>query len=135
MRYQARDEPDIAYVEHGFGSLQVERAAEVDAAGLAFRHLADVALDQDDSITLIKRVAWTCESPRKRRTMRNWDLPNARWRKSSYSSGDGQNGNCVEAAVTSHGIGVRDTKCPEHGTFLLGTASWHALLDRITVDG
>lgn len=57
LSYPGRDEPGIAYVEHGFGSVQVEKNAEVETASMVFRHLADVAFDQDDSITLIKRVA------------------------------------------------------------------------------
>jgi hypothetical protein len=57
LGYPSMGEPDIAYVEHGFGSLQVEKAEEVKLATLAFRHLADLALDEQDSIALIKQVA------------------------------------------------------------------------------
>ncbi|MFD9888609.1 helix-turn-helix domain-containing protein [Amycolatopsis sp. NPDC059027] len=49
-------EPDLAYVEYGFGSLQVENENEVYAARLLFDHLADLALDEQDSCTLIKRM-------------------------------------------------------------------------------
>lgn len=57
LSYPSLEEPDVAYVEHGFGSLQVERAEEVKLATLAFRHRADLALDEQDSIALIKQVA------------------------------------------------------------------------------
>ena len=38
-------EPDLAYVEYGFGSLQIEKDVEVSAARLLFDHLASRALD------------------------------------------------------------------------------------------
>ncbi|MCU1684815.1 MAG: Helix-turn-helix protein [Amycolatopsis sp.] len=56
LSYQGLGEPDIAYVEHGFGSVQVEKVDEVKLATLAFRHLADLAFDEQDSIALIKQV-------------------------------------------------------------------------------
>lgn len=41
--------------------------------------------------------------------MREYDLSNARWRKSSYSNGEG--GSCVEVSDTAPGImPVRDSK-------------------------
>jgi transcriptional regulator with XRE-family HTH domain len=46
-------ESDLAYVEYGFGSVQIEKEREVRAATLLFEHLADVALDQQDSVALI----------------------------------------------------------------------------------
>jgi hypothetical protein len=46
-------EPDLAYVEYGFGSVQIEKEKEVRAATLLFDHLADLALDEHDSIALI----------------------------------------------------------------------------------
>ncbi|MFI5583482.1 helix-turn-helix domain-containing protein [Amycolatopsis sp. NPDC051758] len=42
-------EPDLAYVPYGFGALQIEKEAEVSAARLIFDHLADLALDEEDS--------------------------------------------------------------------------------------
>ncbi|SEF30935.1 Helix-turn-helix domain-containing protein [Amycolatopsis pretoriensis] len=56
LSYPRLAEPDIAYVEHGFGSLQFEKSKDVNAARLIFRHLADLALDEPDSIALIRRV-------------------------------------------------------------------------------
>ncbi|WP_132879745.1 helix-turn-helix domain-containing protein [Tamaricihabitans halophyticus] len=52
-----QDEPDIAYVEEGFASFHAYKSDEVLAARLLFDHLANVALDEDDSRTLIERVA------------------------------------------------------------------------------
>lgn len=49
-------EPDMAYVEYSFGSLQIEKDQEVRAARLMFEHLADLALDQEDSAALIKEM-------------------------------------------------------------------------------
>jgi transcriptional regulator with XRE-family HTH domain len=48
-----RAEPDLAYVPYGFGALQIEKEAEVSAARLIFGHLADLALDEEDSRALI----------------------------------------------------------------------------------
>ncbi|WP_244885489.1 helix-turn-helix domain-containing protein [Amycolatopsis vancoresmycina] len=49
-------EPDLAYVSYGFGALQVEKDAEVRAAGLMFDNLARLALDQADSRTFIAKI-------------------------------------------------------------------------------
>jgi transcriptional regulator with XRE-family HTH domain len=57
LRFQVPDEPEIGYVEHGFGSFQTEKAGEVRAARLTFQHLEGLALDQPDSIALIERIA------------------------------------------------------------------------------
>ncbi|WIV58975.1 helix-turn-helix domain-containing protein [Amycolatopsis nalaikhensis] len=56
LSYPRLREPDIAYIEHGFGSLQFEKAKDVNVARLVFRHLADLALDEPDSIRLIRQV-------------------------------------------------------------------------------
>lgn len=64
--------------------------------------------------------------------MRTWDCSDVQWRKSSYSSGDGANGNCVEAAVTSHRTGIRDTKAPEGGTIVLPAPAWADFLRGIS---
>ena len=45
------------------------------------------------------------------------DLHDLAWRKSSYSSSNGQ---CVEVAATGSGIAVRDSKNP-HGPVLVYT--------------
>lgn len=54
--FEDSEEPDIAYVEHIFGSIHVEKEAEVSAARLAFKDFADRALDEEDSIALIERL-------------------------------------------------------------------------------
>ncbi|MGV9786427.1 DUF397 domain-containing protein [Streptomyces sp. NPDC003435] len=58
--------------------------------------------------------------------MREHDLSNARWRKSSYSNGDG--GNCVEVA---DGILVRDSKVENSPVLVLGDSAWADFLDAI----
>lgn len=51
------------------------------------------------------------------------DLTRARWRKSSYSSGNG--GNCVEIAGNLPGIvAVRDSKDPDGPVLSLTPAQW-----------
>jgi Domain of unknown function (DUF397) len=52
------------------------------------------------------------------------DLSTARWRKSSFSGGNG----CVEVAVVGNRVAVRDTK-DRRGPVLLFTADeWQAFL-------
>lgn len=54
-------------------------------------------------------------------------LPNsASWRKSSYSSGDGQ---CVEVADGATGTAMRDTKHRELSTLFFDSGEWSAFLD------
>ncbi|MQA09554.1 MAG: helix-turn-helix domain-containing protein [Pseudonocardiaceae bacterium] len=50
-------EPDIAYVEQAFASFHIEEEPKVRAARLAFEYLADLALDEQDSIALIERLS------------------------------------------------------------------------------
>ncbi|MGW5716401.1 DUF397 domain-containing protein [Amycolatopsis sp. NPDC003865] len=47
-----------------------------------------------------------------------------RWRKSSYSSGDGQQGDCVEVAFTPGSVAVRDSKAPASGTLTVSPEAW-----------
>ncbi|MFJ8712144.1 DUF397 domain-containing protein [Streptomyces violaceus] len=55
--------------------------------------------------------------------MHSYDLSNARWRKSSYSNGDG--GNCVEVADGVPGtVPVRDSKLADSPVVLVGAAAW-----------
>ncbi|TCP57199.1 helix-turn-helix protein [Tamaricihabitans halophyticus] len=56
LSYTEPEEPDIAYVEYGFGSTEIEDASEVSTARLLFDHLAGIALGERESITLIERV-------------------------------------------------------------------------------
>lgn len=50
-------EPDMAYVEHTFGALQLEKAPDVAQARLVFDQLRSLALAPDASRELIARVA------------------------------------------------------------------------------
>ncbi|MFF4251968.1 DUF397 domain-containing protein [Streptomyces sp. NPDC001663] len=55
--------------------------------------------------------------------MREYDLSNACWRKSTYSNGDG--GNCVEVADGVPGVvPVRDSKVAGGAVLLVGVAAW-----------
>ncbi|SCF45981.1 protein of unknown function (DUF397) [Micromonospora matsumotoense] len=59
------------------------------------------------------------------------ELNDARWRKSTRSSGNG--GNCVEVADNLPGvIAVRDSKDPDGPTLTFTPAAWHTFLTRIT---
>lgn len=49
------------------------------------------------------------------------------FRKSSYSSGKGQD--CVEVADLPLGAAMRDSKRPEQGHLLFSAAEWEAFLD------
>ncbi|WP_329052769.1 DUF397 domain-containing protein [Amycolatopsis sp. NBC_01488] len=46
------------------------------------------------------------------------------WRKSSYSSGEGSQGACVEVAFTPGSIAVRDSKAPASGTLTVSRETW-----------
>jgi hypothetical protein len=58
------------------------------------------------------------------------DLTNAQWRKSSYSTGEGENGNCVEVALAPESVAVRDSKAPSSGALVLPAPAWAAFLAR-----
>ncbi|MGC0414962.1 DUF397 domain-containing protein [Embleya sp. AB8] len=49
-----------------------------------------------------------------------------RWRKSSYSNGQG--GNCVQEATSFAVVPVRDAKEPNVGCIAFAPASWSALI-------
>lgn len=54
------------------------------------------------------------------------DLSTARWRKSSYSGG---NGNCIEVAENLPGIvAVRDSKDPDGPALVFEPAAWVAFV-------
>ena len=54
-------------------------------------------------------------------------IPNANWRKSSYSNGGGDGNECVELAILPDGgVAVRDSKQGENGPHL--TFSYPQLL-------
>ncbi|WP_432186617.1 DUF397 domain-containing protein [Streptomyces sp. Tue6028] len=55
--------------------------------------------------------------------MHEYDLSNARWRKSSYSNGEG--GDCVEVAAGVPGVvPVRDSKVPDGPALVFPSAAW-----------
>ncbi|MFE9442655.1 DUF397 domain-containing protein [Streptomyces sp. NPDC006602] len=55
--------------------------------------------------------------------MREYDLSNASWRKSTYSDGNG--GSCVEVADGFPGVvPVRDSKVPGGAVLLIGSGAW-----------
>jgi hypothetical protein len=58
------------------------------------------------------------------------DLTTAQWRKSTYSTGEGENGNCVEVALAPQSVAVRDSKSPAAGALVLPASSWIAFLSR-----
>lgn len=59
------------------------------------------------------------------------DLAGARWRTSSFSSNDGNNG-CVEVALLDGDtVAVRDTKDRTRAPHLHTTAQWQAFLTGI----
>ncbi|MEV8126435.1 DUF397 domain-containing protein [Streptomyces sp. NPDC085944] len=55
--------------------------------------------------------------------MREYDLTNARWTKSSYSNGEG--GNCVEVADGVPGVvPLRDSKVAGGPVIVVGSVAW-----------
>lgn len=55
------------------------------------------------------------------------NVPKARWRKSSYSNGQGE---CVEVAG-GRPVAVRDTKDREGPALAFGPAAWRAFTRRL----
>jgi Domain of unknown function (DUF397) len=55
-------------------------------------------------------------------------MTGAEWRKSSYSS---NNGNCVEAALLPDMVAVRDSKDPNGTALTFSPQSWTALTKAI----
>ena len=56
------------------------------------------------------------------------------WRKSSYSAGSGENGNCVEVAF-GKAVAARDSKAPTAGALEVPPAAWSAFLSTVTPGG
>lgn len=56
------------------------------------------------------------------------EFPDHRWFKSTYTQEAGQ---CVEVAVTSDAVGVRDTKDRASGHFTVSAAAWAAFVDHV----
>ena len=51
------DMPDLAYLEHPMGAVHMEKEADVATATLTFDQLRSLALNPEDSVTLIRRAA------------------------------------------------------------------------------
>ncbi|MFF0554666.1 DUF397 domain-containing protein [Streptomyces sp. NPDC004266] len=59
--------------------------------------------------------------------MRQYDLNNAHWFKSSHSNGDG--GNCVEVSYDFTGaVPVRDSKVSDGPVLVVPAAAWAAFV-------
>ncbi len=57
------------------------------------------------------------------------DLSRAEWRKSSYSS---QDGNCVEVACNLAGlVAVRDSKEPDGAQLLISVEAWQVFIGKV----
>ncbi|MFE2498046.1 DUF397 domain-containing protein [Streptomyces scopuliridis] len=57
--------------------------------------------------------------------MKDLDLTEAQWRKSSYSGGAND---CVELAVLDGWIAIRDSKCPERPPLVITRADARAFI-------
>lgn len=57
------------------------------------------------------------------------EFPPSLWRKSSRSGGG--SGQCVEVAITSAAVGVRDTKARKLGHFTVSPAQWAAFTSQV----
>ncbi|MCT9078654.1 DUF397 domain-containing protein [Streptomyces fulvoviolaceus] len=56
--------------------------------------------------------------------------PDHAWFKSSYSDGTGQN--CVEAALLTPAIAIRDSKNPTGPALLLPSAAWTPFITHVS---
>lgn len=61
-------------------------------------------------------------------------LPDAAWRKSTYSGGNEGGSNCVEVAGNDDLIAVRDSKNPGQCALTFGTAQWRAFVATVRAD-
>ncbi|HEY2576630.1 MAG TPA: DUF397 domain-containing protein [Streptosporangiaceae bacterium] len=64
-----------------------------------------------------------------------FDLPQAPWRKSSYSGGSEGGSNCVEAASSGGSVRVRDSKDPGNGSLAVSPDRWRAFLTALKEAG
>ncbi|GAB3486922.1 DUF397 domain-containing protein [Amycolatopsis cihanbeyliensis] len=58
-------------------------------------------------------------------------MPGARWFTSSYSTGNGGGGSCVEVAFVGRTVAVRDTKDRAGGMLTIPGAAWSHLLSHV----
>jgi len=64
-------------------------------------------------------------------TVSTVDLTGLSWRKSSRSTANGTDGNCVEIAFAGPAVAVRDSKNPAAATLAVPAAAFTALLGLI----
>ena len=55
------------------------------------------------------------------------------WRKSTRSTQNGSNGNCVEVAFMERSVVVRDSKSPDQGILKLPETGWTSFLSVSTM--
>lgn len=60
------------------------------------------------------------------------DQVGTRWRTSSYSTGGGNDGDCVEVAYPGPAVAIRDSKSPTTGTLVLPPAAWSHFLAEVS---
>jgi len=61
-------------------------------------------------------------------TVSTVDLTRLSWRKSSRSTANGDNGNCVEIAFAGPVVAVRDSKNPDAATLAVPATAFTSLL-------
>ncbi|MEV7157115.1 DUF397 domain-containing protein [Streptomyces misionensis] len=62
--------------------------------------------------------------------MMRHDLPEGKWKKSSYSGA--QQGDCLEVQTTEDGlVAARDSKSPHLGAFVVSPDQWAAFVDDV----
>lgn len=58
-----------------------------------------------------------------------------RWRTSSYSTGGGNGGECVEVAYPGPTVAIRDSKSTTTGTLVLQPTAWSHFLGKVSAPG
>jgi hypothetical protein len=59
------------------------------------------------------------------------DIERLAWRTSSFSSGNDDNGSCVEVAPLPTGIAVRDTKDRSRAPHVYSRSTWESVLNAV----
>jgi Domain of unknown function (DUF5753) len=57
LSFEHLGEPDVVYVEHAVGAVQMEKAADLERARIVFDRLRSAALDPEESLALVREVA------------------------------------------------------------------------------
>jgi transcriptional regulator with XRE-family HTH domain len=109
--------PDVVYLDDQVGGHLIEETATVGTCGISFDRIRASALSQEESLELLKTL-WE----------RLTHMSTIDWRKSSYSTGEGE---CVEvAALPAGAVGVRDSKNPDGPRLTLSRHAFRTLLNR-----